>query len=660
MGIAADIVIILLAGLAGALLAQRLKQPLILGYILAGVIVGPFTAGISIGDYEDIRKLAEIGVALLLFALGLEFSLRDLKPVRSIALLGTPLQILLTMGYGYLLGRWLGWDPVPAIWLGGLVSLSSTMVILKTLMARGMMGTLSSRVMIGMLLVQDLAVVPLLILLPQLGDPGAGFAVLGIAALKSALFLALMLLLGIRWLPRLLAVIARWESRELFMLAITAIGLGVGYVTHEVGLTFAFGAFVAGMVLSESDYGHQALSEILPLRDLFGVLFFTSVGMLLDPGFILAHWATLVSLVLLLAAGKGVILALVARAFGYGNVVPWAVGLGMFQIGEFSFLLAQVGYAGGALSQEHYAFILAAAIISMLLTPLLSSLTAPIYGWRQRVAGSRVLETIHFSRDQLSGHVVIAGGGRVGRHVARVLQQLEVPFVVIEANYGRFEECKRDGLPAIFGDAGQDLVLEAARLDRAAQLLVTIPAVLLAQTIVRKVRRQHAELPVVVRSEGEEQMRALHEEGVTTVILPELEAGLEIARQALLHLELPIPLIQRYTDNVRRELYHPLLTASAGHREMLQLKNARELIELGWEKIPVGHALVGRSLGGLALRQEVGVSVVGVLRGEEFVPNPDADFSFVAGDLVAVIGNADQRKAFSALVNGVSGRGGQA
>lgn len=289
MGIAADIVIIMVAALIGALIAQRLKQPLILGYILAGIFISPHTGGIVVSDIHQVELLAEIGVALLLFALGLEFSLSELKPVRNIALIGTPLQMALTIGFGYLLGRLMGWEAVPSLWLGALISLSSTMVILKTLANQGWMGTLSSRVMIGMLIIQDLAIVPLMIMLPQLSNPAAGIPLLGMAVVKSVLFLLAMIFMGTKLLPIILARVAAWNSRELFLLAITAIGLGIGYATYLAGLSFAFGAFVAGMVLSESDYGHQALSEIVPLRDIFGLLFFTSVGMLLDPSF---YWQT--------------------------------------------------------------------------------------------------------------------------------------------------------------------------------------------------------------------------------------------------------------------------------------------------------------------------------------------------------------------------------
>jgi len=613
MGIAADIVIIVVAALFGGLIAQKLRQPLILGYILAGVVIGPFT-GAAVSDAHDVEKLAEIGVALLLFALGLEFSLKELKPVRNIALIGGPIQILLTVGYGYLVGRWLGWETVPSMWLGGIASLSSTMVILKTLMNQGMMGTLSSRVMIGILIVQDLAVVPLMIMLPQLSDPATGLPILGVAAVKSVVFLLLMFFIGTRTLPWLLAIVARWNSRELFLLTITAIGLGIGYATYLVGLSFAFGAFVAGMVLSESDYGHQALSDIIPLRDLFGLLFFTSVGMLLEPHFLLQNYAGVIQLVLLIAVGKGLLMAVIARGFGYGNVVPLAVGLGMFQIGEFSFVLGQVGSAGGFINADQHSYILSATIFSMVVTPLASGLTAPLYGLKRRWLKTEALETVNLPQEGLHDHVVIAGGGRVGQHVAQVLQQLEVPFVIIEMSHRLIDTCKTSGYPAIYGDASQEVILEAANLDEAKQLLITIPHITPTETIVRYVHRNHPDLNIVVRAEGLEQMDALYEDGVYMVIMPELEAGLEIARQALLNLKIPIPTIQRYTDSVRLDHYHPDVQNQQGNHEIRLLKNARELLELSWERLNDGSLLIGKSLRDLEIRQTVGVSIVGVFR----------------------------------------------
>ena len=649
MGIAADIAIIVVAGLVGGMVAQLLRQPLILGYILGGVLVGPYTGGVTVSDVHDIELLAEIGVALLLFALGLEFSFKELQPVRNVALFGTPLQMVLSIGYGYLLGIWLGLDWVSAVWLGGLISLSSTMVLLKTLMNQGRLGTLSSRVMIGMLIVQDLAVVPLMIILPQLNDPEAGLPLLGWAALKAVIFLALMVVLGTRLLPRLMAYIANWNSRELFLLSITAIGLGIGYATYLFGLSFAFGAFVAGMVLSESDYGHQALSDIIPLRDLFGLLFFASVGMLLDPAFLISHLDTVLLLVVLVSLGKGIIFGTLSRLFGYGNVVPLAVGLGLFQVGEFSFVLARVGLSTNSIDNELYSLVLNTAIITMILTPFISGFTAPLYALRKRWFKREALQTINLPASGLHNHVVIAGGGRVGQHVAQVLQQLNLAFVLIELDYQRVEQAKKSRLPVIFGDASQPVVLEAAHLEEACLALVTTPAVITTRTIVDQIRLIQPNLHIVARAEGIEQMKMLHDHGVYEVVQPEFEAGLEITRQTLLHLNLPATEIRRYTDAVRRELYAPLYESHDDYALLAQLQPANLLLDITWVPLTEDSPLMGQTIGQAHIRTHTGASIVGIMQAGTLKPNPGIDHRFTIGDLVAVMGKPEQLAAFQAL-----------
>ena len=463
MGIAADIVVIVVTALAGGLIAQRLKQPLILGYILAGVLVGPYTWGrISPEEIHNIELLAEIGVALLLFALGLEFSFKKLKPVSRIALIGAPIQMILIIAYGYLIGRLFGWQPVHALWLGGLASLSSTMVLLKTLESQGWMGTLSSRVMIGMLIVQDLAVVPLMIILPQMSNPKAGLPILGAAAVKAALFLIAVILVGVRLLPWVMKRVASWNSRELFLLSITAIGLGVGYGTYLVGLSFAFGAFVAGMVLSESDFGYQALSDIVPLRDLFGLLFFASVGMLLDLGFLAENLQNILILAALISAGKFLVFYSLSIAFGYGNVVPLAVGLGLFQMGEFSFVLARTGVSAGAIDANLYSLFLSVAIVTMVLTPIVSRLTVPLYSLQKRLKNDSPMENIRITEENMERHVIIIGGGRVGQYVGRVLQRMDEDFIIVEQDFRQLEQLKEGKMAVVYGDAAQEAVLEGA------------------------------------------------------------------------------------------------------------------------------------------------------------------------------------------------------
>jgi monovalent cation:H+ antiporter-2, CPA2 family len=558
MGIAGDIIIIVIAALLGGLIAQVLRQPLIIGYILAGVVVGPYTGGVTVSDVHNIEKMAEIGVALLLFALGLEFSLRDLKPVRDIAIIGTPIQIALTTAFGYAVGRWMGWEWVPSLWFGALISLSSTMVILKTLENLGLLGTLSSRVMIGMLIIQDLAVVPMLVILPQLSEPGAGLQVLAVSALKAAVFLALVIVLGTRIMPRVMKTIADWNSRELFLVATTAIGLGIGYGTYLFGLSFAFGAFVAGMLLSESDYGYQALSDIIPLRDVFSLLFFTSIGMLLDPQYLLDNPGMILFLVLIVMTGKGLIFAVLSRAFRYRNIIPLAMGLGLSQVGEFSFVLGRVGVATQSISPEFYSLVLTMTVVTMVLTPLLSGLTAPIYALCGRWIKSVPLEPVHFPKRNLKDHLVIAGGGRVGRYVAGILQRMGAPFIIVEWNSRRVDELKALGFPVLFGDAEKEIILDAAEVGKARLLLITTPVALISQTIVAHAKKLNPAIPIIARAEGIEEMKGLHDQGVSLVVQPEFEASLEVARQALLHIDVPMDLIRQYTDEVREELYRPL------------------------------------------------------------------------------------------------------
>ncbi|HUF39060.1 MAG TPA: cation:proton antiporter [Anaerolineales bacterium] len=652
MGIAADIAIILVGALVGGLVAQRLRQPMILGYIVAGILLGPYTGGVTVSNVHDIELLAEIGVALLLFALGIEFSFKELRVVRGIALAGTSIQLLLTILFGYGLGRALGWDGLTALWFGALISLSSTMITLKTLMGAGRMGTLSSRIMIGMLIVQDLAVVPMMIILPELTNLEAGLSTLGGAALRAVLFLGAMIVLGTRLVPRLLAYVARWNSRELFLLAVTAIGLGVGYATYLFGLSFAFGAFVAGMVLSESDHSHQALSDILPLRDLFSMLFFVSVGMLLDPAFIIENILTVLLVVLLVGVGKGILFAGITRSFGYGNVAPIAVGLGLFQVGEFSFVLARVGLAQGAVTSDLYALVLSVAIVTMLLTPPLSQLIEPLDRLRKRRSRSEPLRTVNLPPEELGGHVIIVGYGRVGSFVAGVLRRLELDFVVIELDQRRMEQAQETGHPVIYGDAAQVPILEAAHVSASRLILVTVPAVSVTLAVTDAVRRLAPDLHVVARAEGPDQLKLLQEVGIYEAVQPESEAGLEIARQALIHLELPPLEIQRFIDGVRRELYGPLFEQHGEYEILARLRSAQQLMPVRWLQLPENGGLDGRSIGEARIRARTGATVVAVLRGDDLIANPTPEQRLLDGDFIGVFADPDALARLERLIGG--------
>ncbi len=659
MGIAGDIIMLTVAAFFCGVLFHRLGQPVVLGYIVAGVILGPNTPGITISNLHDIELLAEIGVALLLFALGLEFSLKDLRPVRLVALLGTPLQMLLTIALGALLGRqMLGLDWNASLWLGGLISLSSTMVLLKTLMSQGFMGTLSSRVMIGMLIVQDLAVVPLMISLPQLSDPAAGLPAIGGAMVKAAVFIVGVVLLGTRLLPMVLRYIALLGSRELFLLAITAIGLGIGLVTWSLGLSFAFGAFAAGMVLSESDYGYQALGDIIPLRDLFGMLFFTSVGMLFDPAFMGQHWDEVLVLVLAVSIGKGLIFSFTVRLFRYTNVIPLAVGLGLFQVGEFSFVLAQTGVACGAIDHDFYSLILTTTVITMMLTPIASGQTARLYALMKRFAPKREpLESVGLPEEGLAGHVVIAGGGRIGFQLARLLQRVGCPFVVIELDQRRFSQAREMEMPAIYGDATKGIVLESADLSRAALLVIALPDITTARAVVGEAWQLAPEVEIIARASGADCRDLLLELGVKKLVLPEYETVIAMIRRTLFALGFSPAETHLHAEKVRLELYSSVIEGISEDASIARFRRAEEEFELTWVEVPATSPLVGSSIADGDIRNRTGVSVVGILQDGRLKANPVPQTVFAAGDQVAIICDEAGLAAFSALLSAETAAG---
>ncbi len=557
MGIASDFVLIVIVGLLGGLLARAIRLPLLVGYVGAGVLVGPYTAGPTVVQIHDIEQLAEIGVALLLFALGLEMSFRDLKPVRRVALIGGPIQIALTCAAGALAGvKALGMPVTEAIWFGAMISLSSTVVVLKTLSAAGVTSTLASRVMIGLLVVQDLAVVPMLIILPQLGDFDRLFGKLARAMGIATAFLAVVVILGTWLLPKLLRRVLAWGSRELFLVSVVAIGVGVGYATQKVGLSFALGAFVAGLILGESEFSHQALSDVVPVRDIFGLLFFVTVGMLLDPGYALAHPAQIALVVLLIFLGKSLIVGGVTRAFGYVNMAPWIVGLGLSQIGEFSFVLARSGVAAGLLSKPTYDLALTCTVLTMALSPVVSGMALPLgRAWRGWRKPTKVPVVPDLAREKLDAHIVVAGYGRSGRAAARVLGAAGIPVVVVELNHAEFRDLSSDGLSGVWGDVTSEEILHAARIESARILLITVPNASTVYLSVERAKRLNPKLVVIARAVQAHNVAELRRLGVDAVIQAEFEGGVEMVRQALVRYPYEDAAMQRLVSGVRDEFY---------------------------------------------------------------------------------------------------------
>jgi CPA2 family monovalent cation:H+ antiporter-2 len=651
MGIAADIALILVVALIGGMVAQRLGQPLIIGYITAGILVGPYTAGPTVTEIHDIEVLAEIGVALLLFALGLEFNFKKLAKVKWIAFVGTPIQIGLSMLVGWWVATLLGWNSTAALWAGGIMALSSTMVILKTLSAQGELGSLASRIMISMLIIQDLAVVPLMLILPELNQLESGMTNLLWAGLRAAIFLVAMVVVGTRVMPYLLRRISQWGSRELFLVAITAIGLGIGYGTYLAGLSFAFGAFVAGMVLSESEYSHQALSDIVPLRDIFSMIFFVSVGMLINPLFLWQNAVTIVAFVGIVIVSKALIFGGITRLFGYRGDVPLTVALGLFQIGEFAFVLARVALDKGMLDSNQYNLVLATALVTMMMTPSMMRLRGPLNALQQRLWPDPV-PFVHTEvpDSALQNHAIIVGYGRVGQYTAQLLQRLNLPFVVVESDQYRLDELQKQGVPVIYGDGASAEVLHAAGIQHARLVLIAVGSAFDVESIARRARELAPAVHIVARAAKMTQIEVLRELGIHEVVQPEFEAGLEMMRQTLLHFDVAADRIEQLSDEVRSAAYVPISSPHMQTSLLSSMAQTRIGLALHWYTMSAETPIVNVSLEQSRIREQSGVLVIAVIKNGDVQLTPSAQTVLEVGDIVAVCGTPAQRQAFEVLI----------
>ncbi len=556
LGLGLDLIIVLAAAIAGGILAYWLRLPIIIGYLATGIAVGPYGFGL-VRDLETINALATIGVILLLFTLGLEFSLNELKRIGRVAVWGGGAQILLTAGVGFALGKLLGWETTSAIFFGFLIALSSTMIVLKTLMERGELDSAHGRVMIGILLVQDLSLVPLMIILPAMGEEGAQLrSSLGIATLKATLFIGIMLVLGIWGLPWLLERVAGRRSRELFLLTVVTLSLGAAFGAHFLGLSAAVGAFIAGLLIGQSVFARQAVADIIPLRDIFGALFFVSLGMLADLNFATDNLAIIALVVVAIIVAKFIICAIIPRVFGYSPKTTLFTGMGLIQIGEFSFVLAAVGLEVGIISQNIYSITLAAAIVTMGLTPFALNLASTLYRWLNQGKKSGWLIASRFdqgwlNKQQLAGHAVICGHGRVGNTLTRVLEQKNLPYLVIDIDPQVISRLRSQRIPCIYGDASNSEILAHTELNEANLLICTFPSFMDVELTVRNALKINPKLDIVARVHRDIDAELIKGIGVSELVRPEFEASLEITRHTLHRFGLTTVEIQHILNNLR-------------------------------------------------------------------------------------------------------------
>jgi K+:H+ antiporter len=554
-----DILVVLAAALVGGIVAQSLRLPAIVGYIAAGIAFGPETPGVDL-DAEQMQDVAELGVVFLMFALGVEFSFDEVATLgRAVpfAVLG---QVVATVLLGLVLVPLFGLSVAEALFMGGVISISSTFVALKLLDDLGEMTSTAGRLVVVFLIVQDLSVVALINVLPELEsatDEIAGDLLVAIAV--AVAFLAVVFVVGVRLIPPLFERIALQPTRELFLLAVLSLGLGMALAAEEAGLSLAFGAFLAGLVVSESRYGLQALAQTLPFRDIFATVFFVAIGMLIDPDVFLDEPLKIVALTTLIVLGKGVIVYAFCRLLRFTGEISLRAGLALAQIGEFSFVLALVGVEEGLISASLNEVVLASVLVSILISTVGSRHNKRLVAALNQTAfaGLVIGAQVPSESGVLPGgrHVVVCGYGRTGRELVRVLRRREFAFNVVENDPALRRRLEEEGVPWIYGDASSPVVLERCNLEQARLLAITFADRAAKELTVSNALRINPRLEIIVRGRGADDHARLVALGASEVVHPELEGGLEFVRHTLRRFGLNAQEIQAIVSRRRNEFF---------------------------------------------------------------------------------------------------------
>ena len=657
-----DLVSVFAVAACGGLVAALLRQPVLLGYLIGGMVIGPAGLGL-IKELIQVETLAQFGVAFLLFALGVEFSLNELKKVQAIALGGGAVQILLTILVTVVVcgvtGAW-GTLPAKGVFLGSILSLSSTAVVLKCLMERNETETPHGQVMLGILVVQDLALGLMLAVLPALHQSGEaiGIAVLT-ALLRIGLFAAGAIVAGIWLIPPLLRLLARTESRELFLLGVVALCLGIALLTEEMGLSIEMGAFVAGLMISEVEYADQTLSYVEPLRDIFASLFFASIGMLIDPVFLWNNLELILGLVALVFVGKFLIITPLVKLFRYPWKTAIITGLGLAQIGEFSFVLASEGQALGLVSRQIYLLILGTTAVTLVLTPFVLRGVPILFDW---------VESMPWLKPYLSGegkplavaeelpmkdHVVVCGYGRVGRNLVKLLLSHELPVVVIDQSESRIQQLREAGVPYVYGNCVSLHVLETAVVSNARGLAIALPDPMSTRLCIKRALELCPELNVVVRATNDKSIEMLYQLGAREVVQPEFEASLEMATYILTDVGLLPDVVQREMQQIRNRHYLDLRPEQSATEVSHDLLQATQDMNSRWYLLPSNSPLIGMTLEEADMRYLTGVSLMAIRRaaGEE-IDYPDASTELSEGDRLLVVGSNEEMAALDEFALG--------
>jgi CPA2 family monovalent cation:H+ antiporter-2 len=652
-----DIVIILGLAVVVILLFQRFRLPTILGFLVTGVITGPY--GLSlIEDIHNIEILAEIGVILLLFIIGMEFSLRSLAMIKRTVLLGGTTQVLATIGLVWLVMLLLDFSNGEAIFMGFLIALSSTAIVLKLLQDKGEINTPQGRVVLGILIFQDIIVVPMMLLAPLMagGTEDVGSALMWMA-LKGA-FVIVFVLVSARYLvPMLLYAVAKTKSKELFILSVVVICFAVAWLTSSLGLSLALGAFMAGLIISESEYSHQATSNILPFREIFTSFFFVSIGMLLDFNFMLQHLPIILVLTLLTILIKGTVATLAARMLQYPLRISLLVGLSLFQVGEFAFILSKTGLDNGLLSAENYQYFLSVSLLTMAVTPFVIGFYHRIANFIERpfTSGKEVMPFApapppdHGDLPELDDHIVIIGYGINGRNVAKAARHAQIPYVIVELNAVTVKQERRSGVPIVYGDAVHPMILSHINIQKARVVVVAISDPEATKRIIASIREISDKVHIIVRTRFIQEMEENYRIGADEVIPEEFETSIEIFTRVLNKYLMPRDEIENFTEQIRSDNYD-MLRSITNRGNAMTNSLVVDLPDIDVASLRVytdDEDIVGKALMDSDLRNRFNITIVAIKRGHETLLNISARTYIKQGDILYVIGRPGEVTRFN-------------
>ncbi|MBN1570760.1 MAG: cation:proton antiporter [Acidobacteria bacterium] len=656
-GFLKDMVVVFGCAAIVVYLFQSLKQSPIVGFIITGTIIGPYGFSL-IRDVESVRTLATVGLMILLFSLGLEYSLKKLMETRVAILVAGPLQMLITIAAVMAIARYFGASISASFVYGVLIGLSSTAILMKMIAELGAVNSMHGRIGLGICIFQDLITIPFMIAIPLMAAEKAQWEQIGFSIGKALLLIALVVVLARYIFPHVLRGILLTRSKELFLMSSIFLFLGIAWISAGVGISLALGSFLAGLVLSESEYGHHIFAEVRPFRDGLNSLFFISLGMLVNPAFIASNMGLILGTTAAIVVGKTIFTTFAVMASRIPLQTALLCGLALAQVGEFSFILLQAAASVGIVGSEPYQIFLACSVVSMVIAPALFGFSRKLImryagNWNPRFALNRATDKELDEYEKYRDHVIICGFGLGGRNIASVLKANQIPYVIIDLNEQRVRECRKEGEPVIFGDCTNTHILEIAGIKRSRVIVFVISDPLGTRLAIEAARRLSRDIVVLTRTKYVTDMDMLWDQGSTEVIAEEFEASLELMTRILRVYNAPRSLVAAEIKSIRDQRFG-IFRERRTTVPRMRLSNDLDVFTETWQA-PASYFWNGTTIADTRLRAETGAMVLGIIRENHTLNNPDPGERIFSGDRIVLSGTKEQlNNAIHMLTNGKS------